>query len=99
MTTLILSENTKTLGIDAFKDCTKLVTIVIPESINEIQSSFYSDITTVYYAGNQSGWEKVYITLSAKQNLASATVYYYSETAPETEGNYWSYVNGVPTNW
>jgi hypothetical protein len=27
------------------------------------------------------------------------TLYYYSENTPEYDGNYWRYVNGVPTKW
>ena len=26
-------------------------------------------------------------------------IYYYSETQPQTDGNFWRYVNGVPTAW
>ena len=27
------------------------------------------------------------------------TVYFYSEDAPTEEGNFWHYVDGVPTKW
>lgn len=27
------------------------------------------------------------------------TVYYYSETFPTTEGNFWHYIDGEPTVW
>ena len=30
---------------------------------------------------------------------STATIYYYSETQPTTEGNYWRYVDGIPTAW
>ena len=30
---------------------------------------------------------------------SSAVVYYYSEEKPTTTGNYWHYVNGIPSKW
>ncbi len=35
----------------------------------------------------------------SNSNLTSATRYYYSETTPTEAGNYWHYVDGVPTPW
>jgi len=34
-----------------------------------------------------------------KEWIGNLTVYYYSEEEPEGEGNYWHYVDGVPTKW
>jgi hypothetical protein len=31
--------------------------------------------------------------------LENAPRYYYSETEPTEPGNYWHYVDGVPTPW
>jgi hypothetical protein len=32
-------------------------------------------------------------------DFGSATVYYYVEQQPAESGNYWHYVDGVPTPW
>ena len=32
-------------------------------------------------------------------NLTNATWCYYSETPPKYAGDYWHYVDGVPTKW
>ena len=70
--------------------------------------AFYdcSSLDIVYYGGaSQSEWADIEIG-SYNSNLTSATRYYYSETEPpltgdETayNGNYWRYVDGVPTIW
>ena len=31
--------------------------------------------------------------------MLKATVYFYSEEKPTEPGNYWRYVDGVPTPW
>lgn len=43
-------------------------------------------------------WSKINID-SYNSNLTSATRYYYSETQPSDEGDYWYYVDGIPTVW
>ena len=37
--------------------------------------------------------------LQQNKDIEATTIYYYSETQPTTSGNYWRYVNGVPTAW
>ncbi len=56
---------------------------------------------TVYFIGTESEWgENVYEGGDAYNgDIMTATVYYYSENQPQTEGNFWHYVNGVPTAW
>jgi hypothetical protein len=43
-------------------------------------------------------WKGIEID-SNNSKLTSATLYYYSETTPAESGNYWHYVDGVPTPW
>ncbi|MBQ8319901.1 MAG: leucine-rich repeat protein [Clostridia bacterium] len=45
---------------------------------------------TFVYSGGAFGEEPVRIPL---------TIYFYSETEPTEEGNFWRYVDGVPTPW
>ena len=62
-----------------------------------------SKLKTVYYKGTAEEWEKIEIDNEYNYNdpLINATVYYYSETKPSEEGNYWHYdTDGVtPVKW
>ena len=76
-------------------------TVEITDSVKIIDSSaFYgcTSLNTVYYSGVASEWNGISIG-SFNENLTSAPRYYYSETAPTVAGNYWHYVDGVPTKW
>ena len=52
-----------------------------------------SNLEIIYYGGTESEWSQLSYTPEY------GTVYYYSETQPTTIGNYWHYVNGVPSKW
>jgi len=78
--------------------------IVLPNSITSIEQGAFDNcenLDRIYYAGSKSEWDEITIDLTDGTNavLTYATRYYYSETQPETAGNYWHYVDGVPTSW
>ena len=84
-----------------FQRCDNLASITIPDSVTSISIyAFYSceNLTSVYYTGTASEWEKIEIDFY-NSDLTDATRYYYSETQPTDSGNYWRYVDGVPTVW
>ena len=77
-------------------------TVEITDSVKSIDSSaFYgcTSLTTVYYGGTEEDWNAKITIGSYNSKLTSATRYYYSKTEPTTVGNYWHYVDGVPTVW
>ena len=82
---------------------TNLDFVVIPQTVTNINGSYNTldDPFDVYYSGTSSNWDKITIDNSSSynNNLTNSTRYYYSETAPTTEGNFWHYVDGVPTVW
>ncbi len=94
---VILMEGIEEIKNKAFS--ASLQDIVIPASVTMIERNAFADSMqplTVYYGGTQSNWEQ----FASLDCLLEATVYYYSETQPlENEGNYWRYVEGVPTVW
>ena len=76
--------------------------IVIPVSVTKIESGVFSnttEFTTVFYMGTAQEWNNITIESEENTYLLEATRYYYSETEPTDSGNYWHYVDGVPTIW
>ncbi len=93
------------LGKLAFYQCSSLKSIVLPKSIGSIGATcFYrcGYFKTVYYKGTAEDWNKITIEDDRDTYLARATKYYYIENEqdlPTDGGNYWHYVDGVPTAW
>jgi len=96
---------------NAFQSCPNLETLIIGSGVEKIEGAqaLYSDnFNKIYYMGTQKQWEKIDIagrkstggvSFDANIELLKATVYFYSEEEPTEEGNYWHYVDGVPTPW
>ena len=108
LTSITIPDGVTSIGGSAFRDCSRLTRVIIPGSVTSIGSfAFYdcSGLDIVYYGGaSQSEWSDIEIMID-NSDLTSATRYYYSEEPPLTEdgtaynGNYWRYVDGVPTIW
>ena len=94
------------IGLGAFEGCSSLTNVVIPSSVTSIGTRAFSgcsSLTNIYYGGTAEQWNE--ISIGSSNSLDDATCYYYSETNPfegagaVTEGNYWHYVDGIPTVW
>ena len=106
LTSVAIGENSQLtyIGQFVFAYCEKLTSVVIPKSITLVEVGLFKDcsgLTSVYYGGTANDWAD---TIIAVENapLASATIYYYVKNeadVPTDDGNYWRYVNGVPTAW
>ncbi len=100
-TSFMIPNSVTSIRNSAFSGCSNLTSITISNSVTSIENyAFYgcSKLTTVYYKGSVQDWAKISIGFS-NDNLMFATRYYYSESKPTSSGNYWHYVNGVPTVW
>ena len=88
----------------AFAGCESLKAIIVSDSLTAIYWDCFGGCTsldTVYYTGTPSQWSNIEIdtTFNGNVEILSATVYSYSETQPTVAGNFWHYVDGVPTVW
>ena len=96
-----IGSNIKIIDDGVFEDCSSLKYVVLPLQLNKIADSAFlgcSSLEFIYYMGTPDTWNK--ITLPNDSNpVTSTSRYYYSEDIPVASGNYWHYVNGVPTIW
>ena len=79
-----------------------MTSVVMGNGVTSIgEDAFYwcNSLTSVYYKGTASEWNQILIDSSSNSDLTDATKYYYSETEPTKEGNYWHYVDGEVTVW
>ena len=90
-----------TLESEAFLYSTSLKSIVLPKSVTRVgQYAFHEcPLEEVYYFGSEAEWKEMNIGATGNDAFLAAARYYYSETPPETSGNFWHYVDGVPTKW
>ena len=106
VTDLTIPNSVTQIDSYTFRSCTSLTSIVIPSSVTSIGTHAFSgcsSLTSVYYGGTAEQWTA--ISIYDGNFSLTTTRYYYSETNPfegagaVTEGNYWHYVDGVPTVW
>jgi hypothetical protein len=85
-----------------FRGCKNLEYIIIGSSVEQIKEYAFLNadaLTDVYYNGTEEMWGNINIDDHGNVDLLEATVYFYSETEATTAGNFWHYVDGVPTKW
>ena len=100
LTSITIPDSVTSIGNSAFSGCTNLTSITIPDSVTSIGPyAFDYSLSTIYYNGTADEWDKISIDSTNNYILISATIYYYSEAEPTDDGNYWRYVDGVPTAW
>jgi len=99
--TVSLGNQMTQIGDYAFYNCEKLEEIVLPVSLTEIgECAFYkTPLRAVYYGGSPEDWAKISFGADAFSNEGE-TVYFYSETQPVKEGDWWHYDgDGNVTIW
>lgn len=98
VTDLILTDDITSIGYCCFRSFNGLNSIAIPTSVNTIDFAAFSgcdNLSKVYYEGTIEQW--ALIDIDDNSYIDDATIYYYSEEYKA--GNYWHYVNYVPTIW
>ena len=98
ITYLIIRNGTTNLDHHFFYRCKDLKTFYF-EGTEEEWEEIEMDKMEIYKYKNlsQAETEEIVTTLNAWRE--ALTVYFYSETEPAEEGNFWHYVDGVPTKW
>lgn len=105
--TVVVGDGISILEHQLFVSCTNLKSIVIGSSVREISSGVFekcNQLTTIF---TQNGLpSKIYNIDTDNAILKTATVYVFSAQAPNLnldstayDGNYWHYVDGIPTIW
>ena len=92
-----LRERTVSIAEDAFLGCSSLNVLVINKELQGVYSTAFlglSSLKELYYEGLESAFGSLYNNSKAAfDSLGEGyTLYYYSPTEPEGEGNYWRYV-------
>ena len=85
----------------AFKGCSSLSYVVLPTSVASIGGWAFIDCLPslkVLYSGTSEQWETVSV-YDRGNYVLETNLYLYSENEPAEPGNYWRYVEGVPTVW
>ena len=97
---IVIPDAVTEIHSSAFKGCKNLETVILGTGIRRLGDNVFQgcdELNMVYYRGTQEDWAQV--ELSEKSLNENITIYFYSETKPTEPGNYWRYVDGIPTPW
>ena len=104
LTSVTIPDSVTIIGNSVFYKCDALESLIIGSGVTSIgdgiiyYESYDAKLKSVYYGGSAEDWNTIAIG-KYNGNLTDATRYYYSATAPLEEGNFWHYIEDVPTVW
>lgn len=102
LSSVTIPDNVTSIGNYAFANCQSLDSVVISNSVTIIgESAFYncSILLNVYYKGTHTQWEDICISSVNNNLLKKTNIYFYSESEPTEDGNYWHYIEGQVVKW
>lgn len=95
-----IEEGIREIGAGAFND-KSIRSVVLPKSVEVIGQLAFANcnmLNSIFYLGSEVDYGAIEIA-DLNTSLDKATVYYYSETEPTGDGNFWHYVGSQPTVW
>ena len=95
-----IEEGIREIGAGAFND-KSIRSVVVPKSVEVIGQLAFANcngLSSIFYLGSEVDYGAIEIA-DLNTSLDKATVYYYSETEPTGDGNFWHYVGSQPTVW
>ena len=104
LTSVTIPDSVTIIDNSVFYKCDALESLIIGSGVTSIgdgiiyYESYDAKLKSVYYGGSAEEWNTIAIG-KYNGNLTDATRYYYSATAPLEEGNFWHYIEDVPTVW
>ena len=93
LTDFTVDEKVSSISYSVFSGCDKLTNVILPKSLTSIGTDAFfscSQLKNIYYTGTLEDWENISIG-NYNTALNNATRYYFSETTPTGEGNFWHY--------
>ena len=101
--TLILPETVESIGDQCFYKCSKMKTLYIGANVGVIGGYIFYSMSglanlNIYYNGNSTQWDDIMMSNAAHSSgfindpvAIKERVFFYTETAPDMEGNFWHY--------
>ena len=108
LTGVVIPDAITEIGISFFYECRNLESVVVGKGVKSFAHNVFDScdkLKTIYYRGTQAEWAQIrtkeYINSEEITNpqFENITIYFLSETPPTEEGNFWYYVDGIPTPW
>lgn len=103
LTGIRIPDGTQTIGDYAFNECSSLQSIILPADLTYVGDYTFDGCALfeeVYYGGTENGWRQITFRLN---NIAVQTAprYYYSQSRPAEDGNFWHYDSDgfTPVKW
>ena len=90
LTSVTIGSGVTSIGDAAFSGCYSLTSVIIPDSVTTIGNrAFYScsNLSRIFYKGSADSWNDITLGEYALRDK----IYYFTETEPTDDGNYWHY--------
>lgn len=103
---LVIPDSVEAIADHAFAYNYNLTEVVMGSGIKTIGLRVFhtshspQPLESIYYRGTNEEWKKVKISSYNNVVCDKETIFFYSESTPDTDGDFWHYdENGNPTKW
>lgn len=101
LSNFMIPDEVSSINMGTFANCESLKSIVISKNITFIEQFAFWDcknLESVFYKGDKDLWDWMTIQYD-NEPLENANIYFYREEKPIVKGNYWHYLDDIPTIW